>query len=825
MIAAGALAGAGLTGALVERSLPLRGSGRTTSHLGVVFRPQALAPDPATMICNNGPGSSVLRSPYNYTGSATTFTSGEVFPGYAPMPTFGAAGTDYPNATAGVIVQPGEINSSGSGGGSYTAPAFTANTIYYFVPSASPDVYVGDHWIASHVVFLGGYANGNESVLSGNNTNGFMDTSSTDTPSYTTIQYLTLTEFTSGQNDQILYSQGYPGGWDLENDSFVYNMAGSIYPNPISRALNSQAGYVVGASDYLVVKHDCFMWNAQGGINVGQNGMGMAVGDVIEYNEFAYNGYGDYPDPCGCTSTAGKFSGTLNLVFDHNYVHGGSDPGIWGDFNNAGADVSYNYIANNYGSGIMYEASYNGNFTHNVLIGNGWDSQGYFPPCPWSTTQCQLGAGPAGNLQGYGKPGGDPQSAIYLSDSGGNANFASNYAGTETVAYNTLIDNWGGVQTYQDSGRFAGGTVINQGGSPFANTNTTYYQNAAQWQGAASVTSGSTTLTTSTYPFAAFYDPNGNFVSLVQTPSCADEPCGGTSSSPGGVGTFLTSPSAYVQVDTFTGAGVVSVRNVAAFTQTGTLQAIVNTGSGWGVATLRYTGTSTNSTTCQGSPACFTGVTWDSSTASGSLQEDNTPLVQGDGTAPLYAYGNGIPTADPVTCSSATTCTLQLPATATASGEVDISTAGGCGLYDLAYSTGGQVTGSPAAHYFDNCEVGGSQNNVISHNVFSLDSSKVTDCTSSTGCGTMGSFAFPDGTQGPWWNFYPSYYASHAGLATGGLNNVWSDNHYSFSGTGGAGAGQWAFLAQSQSGGLTTLATWTGTGAGAYGQDSGSTGL
>ena len=55
-------------------------------------------------ICSNP---SYLQSPYTYTGATGSYTSGT-----AGLPTFGSPGTNFPNATSGIVLSPGTINLS-----------------------------------------------------------------------------------------------------------------------------------------------------------------------------------------------------------------------------------------------------------------------------------------------------------------------------------------------------------------------------------------------------------------------------------------------------------------------------------------------------------------------------------------------------------------------------------------------------------------------------------------------------------------------------------------------------------------------------------------
>ena len=716
VLGAALLVGATLGGVMVGHS-EVKVGPSPSPKVGLLFNPSSPAPPPNEQICSNPGG--VLTSPWTYDGAAspsgTPYTSGT--PG---LPTYGAPGTDFPNVTAGFVAAPGAVGSTLVWTGS--------NDLYYLEPGVH---FIGGAYFGSNSVYVGGYSSSaGRAVIDGHGYENFPG-SSTQVAN-NTYEYLTVRNYMSSQNSFIL--GGVNGGSFGSGNTYKYNVIGpnnyawngpSIAPR---HGLNDVGGYAIGGDNNTVIEYNCIQQNDQGGFNIGGGMNAPATGNVVEYNEFAYNGYGEFPDPCGCVSTAGKFFWTKNFVFMHNYVHNGYSVGVWGDFNNAGANISDNYIANNYGDGIMYEASYNANISNNVLVGNSTSLSGAWPT--------QTGGHKYGAGYGWGA-GAVPTGAIYLPNTGGNASYVSNYDSPSTgcpvgytdgcllVQNNTLINNWGGVIVYTDSGRFSGGRVINQPNPPFAGTVPTYLQDMAQWEAwQVTVTAGSTTITAGA-PFVAFYTSNGSFLNTAQTPSCSNQTCLNGSSST------------------------------------------------------------------------------------------------------LYAFGEGIPSPDPVTCSSDTTCTLANPATVSGTNQViDISAPGGCGLYDLYNSTQGAITGNPPADYFDNC-IWGSRNVLVSGNVMSLDSNVVPGCTTGSGCGINETIAFADGLPSgtTWWGFYDSYFPGHTAIASSPLNNVWKDNKYVFTGTGGdaegnCSAGQWCFVAGDQ-GNTVTHATWTST----YGQDSGSTGL
>jgi hypothetical protein len=137
---------------------------------------------------------------------------------------------------------------------------------------------------------------------------------------------------------------------------------------------------------------------------------------------------------------------------------------------------------------------------------------------------------------------------------------------------------------------------------------------------------------------------------------------------------------------------------------------------------------------------------------------------------------------------------------------------GGCGPADYFGGKPGAASGSPKAMYWDNC-VWGSRNVTVTGNVFSLDASAVKGCeVAANQCGYMMTAAFDAGVPKlmQFFDAYQTYIAD----ASGGLGNVWSDNTYQWSGSGG-----WQFEAGAQ-GNLVSLAQWR---AAPYHQDAGST--
>ena len=81
----------------------------------------------------------VLHSPFNYDGAAGSYSSGR-----AGLPTYGKPGSDFPNATAGVILP--------AGTNSYASFQLKPNTVYYLLPG----VHIGSLQADENDAFVGG---------------------------------------------------------------------------------------------------------------------------------------------------------------------------------------------------------------------------------------------------------------------------------------------------------------------------------------------------------------------------------------------------------------------------------------------------------------------------------------------------------------------------------------------------------------------------------------------------------------------------------------------------------------------------------------------
>jgi parallel beta-helix repeat protein len=483
------------------------------------------APVAGTAVC----GQKILDAPWNYSGAAGTYT---VSGSPAGLPTFGAAGTNFPSATSLIVVPTGD-NTAAADTGEYNVD----NTVVYFEPGEH-DVKNG-MYTGHDSAYVGGYTkatgkaiiNGVDGATNGTGLGGTVlaySTPSSGNDVVDTWEYLTIENYTSSRNSSVMGEVN--GGSSDIGDTYEYDTIGpNEYgydgnSNPPATDQNSGGGYAIDAGSNTTIEHNCLVHNAQGAFNVSNS-----VNLVIDHNEISWNGIGEYPDTgtssgqsthsCGC-SGGGKIFFSLNADVVANYIHDNYNAGVWFDFDNSGSNISHNYIASNWGPGIMYEASYNADISDNTLTGNGWASDGAWPAgvnggsC-YGGISCTNGGGPV-----TGAGGGNSYAVIDLSNSGGNSKLAdvsvsssvsplcttvctekSRYAGHLTVSGNTLINNFGGVKVYTDTNRYPGNIDNDSACSiPLGvldqDNNTTYYkQGSILDTGSDSAISGSSVTT------------------------------------------------------------------------------------------------------------------------------------------------------------------------------------------------------------------------------------------------------------------------------------------------------------------------------------------
>ena len=388
-------------------------------------------------------GTSVLRSPYDYTGPPGPYRSGT--PG---LPTFGVRGTDFPDAEAGRVLPPESAD--------YENWELERDTVYYLAPG----VHYGSFSANAGDVFVGGYADGVGSTLDGqySRRTAIDSNISIGEQRDVTIQYLTIQKFTP-YVDQTAINQTGAGGWRLLNSTVTLNVPG---------------GGMFAATD-AALRDNCLTQNGQYGFQSAET----IRGDVltggpynvwVEDNEISYNdtcglsgvidnpelGWDDrdpvpekYRNPhCGDVEGNGnqggfKLWGTNGVMIRNNWIHHNWGVGGWADTNNANTTWTGNTITDNENGAIWEETSYNFSITNNYIARNNLiDGPGnpHFPmPAIYvseSGSDSKNGGVPACSMAScreYGVPG-HPQRSV--------------------IANNTLVDNGGGVFLWQNSNRY-----------------------------------------------------------------------------------------------------------------------------------------------------------------------------------------------------------------------------------------------------------------------------------------------------------------------------------------------------------------------------------
>jgi hypothetical protein len=108
----------------------------------------------------------------------------------------------------------------------------------------------------------------------------------------------------------------------------------------------------------------------------GNMGIGATGSDVlVEGNEIAHNGWWSGIQVFW-EGGGSKFAYTDRLVVRDNYSHDNHGFGLWTDIDNVNSLYENNVVVDNSGGGITHEISYDATIRNNVLIGNGYESQG-----------------------------------------------------------------------------------------------------------------------------------------------------------------------------------------------------------------------------------------------------------------------------------------------------------------------------------------------------------------------------------------------------------------------------------------------------------------
>jgi hypothetical protein len=414
------------------------GCGSAAEH--EVVSAAAIPPVPGvSAIC----GRSVLNSPFSYHGAAGSYRSGKT-----GLPTFGKRGSDFPDATRGVVLA--------TGARAYASYQLKQNTVYYLLPG----VHKGSFQADTNDAFVGGFYRGRGTVLTGDYSSGgqAIDSNSTlgNQPGVT-VEYLTIEKFTPDPNAAAI-NQEANTRWLIRFSTIELNVPG--------------AGVIAGAGNTL--RRNCLTLNGQYGFqSTDDDGFGRDAltggpyNVTIEGNEISHNDTCDFsgllnnpaigwknrnPVPpefhnshCGKVTPDGDQGGfklwqTNGVTIRNNYIHNNWGPGAWADTDNANTTYVHNVIENNEGEAIVEEISYNFSITDNYLAGNGW---------------------PDGlNNAGF------PTAAIYISESGSDTTFGgvprcperscsdqSAYPRQSLIRGNTLVNNSGSIFLWQNSNR------------------------------------------------------------------------------------------------------------------------------------------------------------------------------------------------------------------------------------------------------------------------------------------------------------------------------------------------------------------------------------
>jgi hypothetical protein len=231
-----------------------------------------------------------------------------------------------------------------------------------------------------------------------------------------TIRYLTIQNFGA---------RGGNGGQGVVN----HDMGSRWKIDHVTVQDNAGAGVMLGSNNVLA--HSCLKDNGEYGFQ-GEGSNGDPVNITVDHNEIVGNNTDNWEalhPGCGCSGGT-KFWRVNGATITSNYVHDNHGPGLWADTDNRGFDVGNNYIANNEGSGFIYEISYNLRLANNTFVRNA------------------LVDGP--------KLGGFPDPAVYISESGANSRVPGRYGDTLTITGNTFTDNWSGVVLWENADRFCG---------------------------------------------------------------------------------------------------------------------------------------------------------------------------------------------------------------------------------------------------------------------------------------------------------------------------------------------------------------------------------
>ena len=285
-------------------------------------------------------------------------------------------GTDYPEATAGIVLPPETAD--------YQNWQLSPDTVYYLAPG----IHYGNFSANRGDVFVGGYADGVGSTSSTASIHGRPRSTATS-PS---VSRRTSSSSTSPSRSSPPTSTRPPstrpgtGGWKLLNSTVTLNVPG---------------GGIFAASD-AVLRDNCLTMNGQYGFQSAETirGDSLTGGPYnvwVERNEISYNdtcglsgllqnqalglarpqpGPAQYRNPdCGTSTGSGNQGGfklwaTNGVMIRDNWIHHNWGVGGWVDTNNANTTWTGNTITDNENGAIWEETSYNFSITDNYLARN-----------------------------------------------------------------------------------------------------------------------------------------------------------------------------------------------------------------------------------------------------------------------------------------------------------------------------------------------------------------------------------------------------------------------------------------------------------------------
>ena len=248
-----------------------------------------------------------------------------------------------------------------------------------------------------------------------------------------TIQYLNIQHF--GQPPRLINGQWQYGNL---NNFVVYGGAGDSWTIQYNTIANNH-GAGVDPGNHGVVSYNCLDSNGQYGFGTYADTTGSEIygpgpspvnNVLVDHNEISNNDTDDWESKvygCGCTGGF-KLWNSQGITITNNWVHDNKSVAMWADTNNFNITMAGNYVANNYGEGVIIEISYNAVIQYNTFVGNAI-------------------------VGGQAFLGNFPQSTIYISESGGEPR-VSNTNTPLDISHNNFVDNWGGVVLWESPDRF-----------------------------------------------------------------------------------------------------------------------------------------------------------------------------------------------------------------------------------------------------------------------------------------------------------------------------------------------------------------------------------